>query len=179
MNYQKDAEMKYTPKSAQAHEVLELMRAYESAFALADAAANALAKWSLSFLDLEPGIIVEANKRLSGTPTIYVPGFTMRSTFTGWKANPPRMLVEDVQIVNNKPLVRLGVMQVQLIGVPIKADGTPFKGASCYVTLDILDYASTVNFAEQDGYAGYFRDAMARYVDKMAEDARAAGTTAA
>jgi hypothetical protein len=166
MDYQKDAEMKYTPKSAEANEVVELMRAYESAFVRANAAATALAEWSLAFLDLEPGIIVEANKRLSGTPTIYVPGFTMRNTFSGWKGNTPRMLVEEVQIVNNNPLVHLGVMQVRLIGVPVKTDGTPFKGASCYVTLDILDYASTANFGEQDGYAGYFRDAMARYVDK-------------
>jgi hypothetical protein len=174
MDYKRDAEMKYTPKSAEAHEVVELMRAYDIAFARAKAAADALAIWSLAFLNLEPGIIVEANKRLSGTPTIFVPGFTMRNTFTGWKGHPPRMLVEEVQIVNNKPLVHLGAMQVQLIGAPIKSDDTPFKGASCYVTLDILDYASTVNFREEAGYAGYFRDTMARYVDKSVDDARTA-----
>ena len=166
---EKDREMRYTPKSPQAAEVLALMREYESAFTRADAAANALARWSMAFLNIEPGVIVEASKRLAGPTAIYVPTFTMRGVFTGWKGNAHRMLVEKVQICNNQPLVHLPFMQVQLIGVPLKNDDTPFKGATCSVTLDILDHASTVNYLEESGYPGYFRDTVARYVDVTAE----------
>jgi hypothetical protein len=160
----KQKETRYTPATPAAQEVLGLMDAYCAAQEVAHAVHVALANWGKAFIGVQPGDIVESGKHFKSS-ACFIPALSLRGSFTGWKGNKPRMLVESVTAVTNTSLHNMPKIEVLLKGVALKDDGQPFKNVTCSVIVDVVEQATIFDFDAEGGYYGYLNDAMSRYVD--------------
>jgi hypothetical protein len=159
------------PESEEAKKVDQVMQHYQIAFNAAKIASDELVLWAMSFAGIQPGSVIEEWKRTQLPSRVFVPGFTMKGKFPGWKGNQPRMRVEEVFPVMDYGLTRIPQLKIFLKGVPIKDDGEVFRSATCSVTLDVMDHAQALSRDEEGGSADSPSDAMTKMIDEITQQA--------